>query len=189
MTSVFLVNLITRLSTASLLKYEKNLFPYNLALLDKPHVYLGLHQPRSLSSRFISSGLELHRMPMLTNEQLTLLANGAKLLKLELSEDHLRKIIIYLNELQRWAKIVDLVSQSDPSMIIRKHVLDSLAVLPCLPVYGRLLDLGSGAGFPGLPIAIVRQTLSISLLEPRRKRVNFLKEAIRTAALAHVSAY
>jgi 16S rRNA (guanine527-N7)-methyltransferase len=126
---------------------------------------------------------------MLTQEQRTLLLRGAEQLKVELTEEAITRITIYLEELQRWAKIVDLVSQSDPVTIIRKHILDSLAVLPLLPENGHLLDLGSGAGFPGLPIAIARPTLSVSLLEPRRKRVNFLKDVIRKATLTNTQAH
>ncbi len=126
---------------------------------------------------------------MLTQEQRTLLLRGAEQLKVELHEETISRIAIYLEELQRWAKIVDLVSQSDVVTIIRKHILDALAVLPLLPESGNLLDLGSGAGFPGLPIAITRPTFSVSLLEPRRKRVNFLKDVIRKATLTNARAY
>ena len=126
---------------------------------------------------------------MLTNEQSTLLTNGAKLLKVELTEDNIAQIAIYLEELNRWAKIADLVSQSDPGIIIRKHILDSLAALSVLPHQGRLLDLGSGAGFPGLPLAIANPTLSVTLLEPRRKRVNFLREVLRRANIPNARAH
>ena len=115
------------------------------------------------------------------------MTNGAKLLKVELTEENIAQIAIYLEELNRWAKIADLVSQSDPGIIIRKHILDSLAALSVLPQQGRLLDLGSGAGFPGLPLAIANPTLSVTLLEPRRKRVNFLREVIRKANLTERS--
>jgi len=126
---------------------------------------------------------------MLTNEQSTLLTEGARLLQVELTVESIDRIAVYLEELQRWAKIVDLVSQSDLETIIRKHVLDSLAALSVLPAQGRLLDLGSGAGLPGLPIAATRPTLEVSLLEPRRKRVNFLKEVIRKANLKNTKAH
>ena len=126
---------------------------------------------------------------MLTNEQSTLLTEGARLLQVELTVESIDRIAVYLEELQRWAKIVDLVSQSDLETIIRKHVLDSLAALSVLPAQGRLLDLGSGAGLPGLPIAATRPTLEVSLLEPRRKRVNFLKEVIRKANLMNTKAH
>jgi 16S rRNA (guanine527-N7)-methyltransferase len=126
---------------------------------------------------------------MLTHEQFVLLTNGARLLNVELAQDHIAQVAIYLEELKRWAKIVNLVSQSDPEIIIRKHILDSLAALAILPPYGRLLDLGSGAGFPGLPLAIANPALAVTLLEPRRKRVNFLKEVIRKTNLTNTHAY
>lgn len=126
---------------------------------------------------------------MLTQELRSLLLRGAEQLKVELTEDTVARVAIYLEELQRWTKIADLISQSDPATIIRKHILDSLAVLPLLSEDGRLLDLGSGAGFPGLPIAITRPSLDVSLLEPRRKRVNFLKEVIRKTMLSNARAY
>ena len=126
---------------------------------------------------------------MLTRGQAILLAEGARQLQVELTAENLDRFTVYLEELQRWAKIADLVSQSDPETIIRKHILDSLAVLSVLPLRGRLLDLGSGAGFPGLPIALVRSTLLVSLLEPRRKRVNFLKEVIRKTHLTNTQAF
>lgn len=126
---------------------------------------------------------------MLTLEQSTLVMAGAKLLGIELIEAQLSEFAIYLEELNRWSKIADLVSQSETEIIIRKHILDSLAALTVLPKTGRLLDLGSGAGFPGLPIAIAIPTLSVTLLEPRRKRVNFLREVIRKTQLTNAQSY
>jgi 16S rRNA (guanine527-N7)-methyltransferase len=126
---------------------------------------------------------------MLTSEQSTLLINGAGLLQVDLTETQVSQFVTYLEELNLWSKIADLVSQSDPEVIIRKHILDSLAALSILPKNGRLLDLGSGAGFPGIPIAIAAPALSVTLLEPRRKRVNFLKEVIRKVRLTNAHAY
>lgn len=118
-----------------------------------------------------------------------LLTEGARQLQVELKAETIDRITVYLEELQRWANIADLVSQSDQETIIRKHILDSLAVLSVLPLQGRLLDLGSGAGFPGLPIAMARSTLLVSLLEPRRKRANFLKEIVRKTNLTNTQAF
>lgn len=125
---------------------------------------------------------------MLIREQSTLLTDGAKHLNIALTQEHIAQFAIYLEELNSWARIVDLISQSDPRIIVRKHILDSLAALAMLPQQGRLLDLGSGAGFPGLPIAIVNPSLAVTLLEPRRKRVNFLKEVIRKTRLTNATA-
>ena len=75
--------------------------------------------------------------------------------------------------------MTNLISQADPETIIRKHLLDSLAVSPLIPPNIRLLDLGSGAGFPGLVLAMVQPARNVVLIEARRKRVNFLKETVR----------
>jgi 16S rRNA (guanine527-N7)-methyltransferase len=126
---------------------------------------------------------------MLTPEHSALLIDGAKFFNVELTEEHLSQIAVYIGELKRWARIVNLVSQPETEAIIRKHILDSLAALTVLPPNGHVLDVGSGAGFPGLPLAIASPTLSVTLLEPRRKRVNFLKEVIRKAKLTNIHVY
>jgi 16S rRNA (guanine527-N7)-methyltransferase len=126
---------------------------------------------------------------MLSNVQNHLLVEGARLLGLQLSSEELACFSVYLEEITRWSKIADLVSQTNPEAIIHKHILDSLAILPLIPPAPRLLDLGSGAGFPGLVIAILRPFLQVSLLEARRKRANFLKEASRRMRLANVVVY
>jgi len=125
---------------------------------------------------------------MLTQEQIELLTEGARCLQVELSDQALTCFSIYIEELLRWGRSTNLISQTDPGTIIRKHILDSLAVLAILPVPGRLLDLGSGAGFPGLPLAIAEPSLVVTLLESRRKRANFLKEVIRRTSLTNVQA-
>ena len=126
---------------------------------------------------------------MLTQEQITLLTEGARCLKVELSDEALTNFSIYIEELLRWGRTTDLISQTEPETIIRKHILDSLAVLTVLRPHGHLLDLGSGAGFPGLPLAIAEPSLAVTLLESRRKRANFLKEVIRKTNLANIQAY
>ncbi len=116
---------------------------------------------------------------MLSSSQVRLLTEGARALGVELAEEPLERFAIYLEEIARWSKVTDLVSQASPEAIIRKHLLDSLAVSPLIHSDSRLLDLGSGAGFPGLVLAIAQPARSVALLEARRKRVNFLKEVIR----------
>jgi len=126
---------------------------------------------------------------MLSHAQTHLLIEGARILGSQLSSKELVCFSLYLEEIARWSKIADLVSQTDPAIIIRKHILDSLAILPLLPPATRLLDLGSGAGFPGLVLAILRPSLQVFLLEARRKRANFLKDASRKMRLANVAVY
>ena len=87
-------------------------------------------------------------------EHLQILTDGATQLGVSLSDAAVTQLMLYLEELLRWSPKIDLVSQTDPKEVIRKHFLDSLAVVPLLTEQFTLLDLGSGAGFPGLPIAI-----------------------------------
>jgi 16S rRNA (guanine527-N7)-methyltransferase len=112
-----------------------------------------------------------------------LLREGAAQFSLMLSEEIVTQFATFIQEIQRWSKIADLLSQTDPETLICKHIIDSLALFPWLPPGSRVLDLGSGAGFPGLPLTIANPEISITLIEARRKRVNFLKAAIRKLKL------
>ena len=112
---------------------------------------------------------------MLDKNQTRLLREGAQQFSLTLSEETVSQFAAFIEEIQRWSKIADLLSHTDPATLIRKHILDSLALLPWIPVGSRVLDLGSGAGFPGLPLAIAGSGIRVSLIEARRKRANFSK--------------
>lgn len=88
----------------------------------------------------------------------------------------------FLRELARWGERMNLVGSTDPAAMAR-HVEDALAAAPHLPAGAAVVDLGSGAGFPGLPIAIARRDLRIVLVEIREKRVAFLRHVVRSLAL------
>ena len=111
--------------------------------------------------------------------QIWLLKEGARKLGVELSQENVDRFLIYLEEIILWTAKIDLVSQTDPASIIRKHFLDSIAMLPHISEASSILDLGSGAGFPGIPLAMLMPNSSVSLIEARRKRINFLKQAAR----------
>jgi 16S rRNA (guanine527-N7)-methyltransferase len=87
---------------------------------------------------------------------------------------------IYYEELLLWNERINLVSIKSPVDIWIKHFIDSLTALPFITVpTGRLLDIGSGAGFPGIPLKIAMNSLEIFLLEASRKRVSFQKHICR----------
>ena len=88
----------------------------------------------------------------------------------------------YLRELARWGERMNLVGSTD-SVAMSRHVDDALAAVPHLSQGLSVVDLGSGAGFPGLPIAIVRRDLRVSLVEIREKRVAFLRHVVRALEL------
>ena len=88
----------------------------------------------------------------------------------------------YLDELRRWATRTNLVGSTKPEALAR-HVADSLAAAPYLPREARVVDLGSGAGFPGIPLAIARPDLDLTLVEIRERRVHFLRHVVRSLDL------
>jgi 16S rRNA (guanine527-N7)-methyltransferase len=100
----------------------------------------------------------------------------------------LTRINRFLDILELWNRRVRLTGERDRPTIVRRHVVDSIALVPHLPPHGLLIDVGSGAGFPGILLGCFRTDLSIVLLEARRKRVTFLREAIRATGLENIRA-
>lgn len=118
-----------------------------------------------------------------------LLSQGARRLSVPLAHATLDGVCVYLDELQRWSRIVNLVSVPDSPTVIRKHVLDCFALASRLSFEGRLVDLGSGAGFPGLILAMLDPERPVGLIEARRKRAHFLKAVVRRLGLRNVAVY
>lgn len=105
---------------------------------------------------------------------------------LETGERALDRLEAYGRELIRWNARLNLVSAHSEEELVFRHLLDSLAPIGLLPPAGDIVDVGSGAGLPGLPIAIVTGR-PVVLLESRRRRASFLRHAVRTLGLANVS--
>jgi len=91
----------------------------------------------------------------------------------------------YLSLLQQWNGAYNLTAVRDPQQMIGLHLLDSLSILPCVEGES-LIDIGSGAGLPGIPVAIARPQLRVSLVEPVGKKARFLREAVRRLELPNV---
>jgi 16S rRNA (guanine527-N7)-methyltransferase len=99
-------------------------------------------------------------------------------------------ITAHLELLERWAPRVNLTSISEPATALTRHVVDSLGVLglECVrEARGKAIDVGSGGGFPGIPLAVALPELSWILLEPRGKRGSFLTQVIARAGLKNAS--
>ena len=122
-------------------------------------------------------------------ETRSLLEQGTKALQISLTPRSFRILSLYIDELQRWAEVFNLVGQHDVKTIIRKHILDSLAFSQILPWQGIFADLGSGAGFPGFVLAVTGQKREIFLIEARRKRANFLKQAVRITGVENIRVF
>jgi 16S rRNA (guanine527-N7)-methyltransferase len=106
--------------------------------------------------------------------------------KIELSARQTSLMGIYLNELWEWNHKFNLTGVSSRQQIIKELLIDSLIPCPYLPDKGRLLDIGSGAGLPAIPIKIIKPELTMHLMEPKSKRVNFLRQIIRLANLPKI---
>jgi 16S rRNA (guanine527-N7)-methyltransferase len=94
----------------------------------------------------------------------------------------------YLELLVKWDRVFALIGSGDPAWIVRNLLLDSLLFLRVLPPGAtRILDFGSGAGVPGIPMKIARSELQLTLIEARRRRASFLATAIRELEFQGVS--
>ena len=107
-------------------------------------------------------------------------------MRLDLPADAQGKLLDYLDLLAKWNRTYNLTAVRDPADMVARHLLDSLAILPF--VHGRsLADLGSGAGLPGIPLAIARPDIAVTLVESNGKKARFLREAVRSLPLANVA--
>jgi len=106
-----------------------------------------------------------------------------------LSEGQLKSFRLYYQELHFWNARFNLVASTGSAVdIFVKHFLDSLTLVTCLPFpNGRLLDIGTGGGFPGIPLKISLPGLQVTLLEASRKKVSFLKSLCRLLKLEEMS--
>jgi len=103
--------------------------------------------------------------------------------ELELDPGPARDLARLAELLHGWAQRINLTGHRTPEAIARRLVLDALALERHLPEADSLADLGAGAGFPGLPIALARPRCAVSLVESRERRVHFQRAAIRTLGL------
>lgn len=124
----------------------------------------------------------------MTPRERTLLRAGAAHLQVALLPEAVERIGRFLGLLAEWNRSTHLTGERDMPTLIAKHVVDALALVPELPAVGPVVDIGSGAGFPGIVIGCVRPDLDLVLIESRRRPATFLREVIRSAPLPHARA-
>lgn len=121
------------------------------------------------------------------NKTEQLLHDGCEALGVPLTPTQAAQCLELTELLIRWNKKINLTSITNPNEIITKHILDSLSLLP--HVHGeRLLDVGTGAGFPGLPLAIFLSETHFTLLDSNRKKITFIQHAAAKLGLNNVKA-
>ena len=112
-------------------------------------------------------------------DTLKVFLDGLKLLNIKLDEKQIEKFSVYLDELKKWNQKFNLIGPATDEEIIKRHFLDSLSVVPLLPTSNlqlpAILDIGSGAGFPGIPIKIALPDISLTLLDSSKKKMEFLR--------------
>ena len=121
-------------------------------------------------------------------ENKKLLVDGSKAFGIHLDEKALEAFDLYLKELLKWNQKINLTAIRTEKGIVLKHFLDSLSVCPHLPKMAAALDIGSGAGFPGIPLKIVQPSLEITLIDSVRKKVDFQRHIIRMLGLKRIEA-
>lgn len=104
------------------------------------------------------------------------LVSGLQALELVLSGDQIDKLMSYLTLLEKWNKVYNLTAIRDPEEMLVKHLLDSLAIVPFISGE-RLIDVGTGGGLPGIPLAICYPEKQIDLLDSNSKKTRFLIQA------------
>ena len=119
--------------------------------------------------------------------QIKRIEDGAARMGQKLSPEQLKLLGRHVDLLLKWNKSINLTAITEVDEVVEKHVLDSLALAPVLPS-GSLLDVGSGGGFPGIPVAIARPELEVVLVDSVQKKVAFLKNALAELRLPKVRA-
>ena len=117
-----------------------------------------------------------------------LLMAGAHQLGTDLDDVNVSSLLKYKRILLEWNEKMNLTAIEEERAFITKHFIDSLSILPFLKDIGNIADVGTGAGFPGIPLKIVQPSLQIVLMDSLEKRVGFLKAVISELNLAGITA-
>ena len=115
-----------------------------------------------------------------------LLEEGLRAMGASLEAPARARLLAFLQLIGKWNKVHNLTAVREPAQMVVLHLLDSLSVLPHLAGAKTILDVGTGAGLPGIPLAIARPDLAVTLLDSSHKKATFLRQAKAELALANV---
>ncbi len=118
------------------------------------------------------------------SDQIHLIGEALEILDIRFRSEHVLAFSLYLEMLKKWSRAYNLTSIKEDREIVVKHFIDSLIYLKVIPDSAvTLADIGTGAGFPGVPVKIVRPDLKVYLIEPSRKKTSFLRKLIKELSL------
>ena len=110
----------------------------------------------------------------------------AEKINIDINEEQINRFYDYMNLLIEWNKKINLTAITDYNEIILKHFVDSLTINKYIKENNSVVDVGTGAGFPGIPLKIIRDDINIVLVDSLNKRINFLNEVIKELNLKNI---
>ena len=136
--------------------------------------------------------VEVNRLDIIYNnimnfdEFLKLFKNYSQSLNIDVNEEKIKKFYLYMNLLIEWNDKINLTAITEPKEVIIKHFIDSLTIADKIENNSKIIDVGTGAGFPGIPLKIFNDTLNVTLLDSLNKRTIFLNEVIKKLNLKNI---
>lgn len=113
-----------------------------------------------------------------------ILMQGLDTLALRIDDEQCERLLQYVELLAKWNKVYNLTAIREPSRMVGQHILDSLSVIPSLGSCKTIIDVGTGAGLPGIPLAVANPALQVTLLDTVSKKIAFVRHAIGELSLA-----
>jgi 16S rRNA (guanine527-N7)-methyltransferase len=115
------------------------------------------------------------------------IAEGLAAMKLDIADAASRKFLDHLRLIEKWNRVHNLTAVRETAQMVVLHLLDSLSLMPHLGAAASIVDVGSGPGFPGIPLAIASPGLAVTLLDSSHKKCAFLEQAKTELGLANVT--
>lgn len=119
-------------------------------------------------------------------EWIGILQKQTEKLGVELDDKQKEKFYNYMELLIRWNENINLTAITEPKEVLQKHFVDSLTIIPYVEKNAKVIDVGTGAGFPGIPLKIAEKNVEVTLLDALNKRLNFLNEVINKLELSNI---